>query len=49
MIGLGRFSTVYGHFDLTTKHRETHGCVVSTVATDALVLQHQAISIHNAD
>ena len=34
---------------LTHKHRETHGCVVSTVATDALVLKHQAISIHNAD
>ena len=31
---------------LTLKHRETHGCVVSTVATDALVLNHQAISIH---
>ena len=38
-----RFST------LTLKHRETHGCVVSTMATDALVLKHQAISIHNAD
>ena len=34
---------------LTPKHRDTHGCVVSTVATDALVLKHQAISIHNAD
>ena len=34
---------------LTLKHGETHGCVVSTVATDALVLKHQAISIHNAD
>ena len=34
---------------LTPKHRETHGCVVSTVATDVLVLKHQAISIHNAD
>ena len=34
---------------LTLKHRETHGCVVSIVATDALVLKHQAISIHNAD
>ena len=34
---------------LTLKHRETHGCVVSTVATDALVLKHQAISIHSAD
>ena len=36
-------------FELTLKHRETHGCVVSTVTTDALVLKHQAISIHNAD
>ena len=36
-------------YKLTPKHRETHGCVVSTVATDALVLKHQAISIHNAD
>ena len=35
--------------ELTLKHRETHGCVVSTVATDALVLKHQAISIHNAE
>ena len=34
---------------LTPKHRETRGSVVSTVATDALVLKHQAISIHNAD
>ena len=34
---------------LTLKHRETHRCVVSTVATDALVLKHHAISIHNAD
>ena len=37
------------HGVLTLKHRETHGCVVSTVATDAPVLKHQAISIHNAD
>ena len=35
--------------ELTLKHRETHGCVVSSVATDALVLKHQAISTHNAD
>ena len=35
--------------ELTSKHWETHKCVVSTVATDALVLKHQAISIHNAD
>ena len=34
---------------LTLKHRETNGCVVSTMATDALVLKHQVISIHNAD
>ena len=34
---------------LITKHRETHGCVVRTVASDALVLKYQAISIHNAD
>ena len=34
---------------LTLKHQETHGCVVSTVATDALVLKHQVTSILNAD
>ena len=34
---------------LTLKHWETHGCIVSTVATDVLVLKHQAISNHNAD
>ena len=34
---------------LTLKHREMHGCVVSTVATDALVLKHQAISILSTD
>ena len=34
---------------LTLKHRETHGCVVSTVATDALVLKHQAINILSTD
>ena len=42
-------SNVPGANGLTLKHRETHGCVVCTVATDALVLKHQAISIHNAD
>ena len=35
--------------DLTLKHRETYGCVVSTAATDALVLKHQVISTLNAD
>ena len=38
-----------GHGRLTLKHRETHGCVVSTVATDALVLKHQAISNLSTD
>ena len=32
---------------LTLKHREMQGCVVSTVATNALVLKHLDISIHN--
>ena len=36
-----------GH--LTHKKMEMHGCLLTTVATDALVLKHQAISIHNAD
>ena len=40
---------IYRYSRLTPKHRETHGCVVCTVATDVLVLKHQAISIHNAD
>ena len=31
------------------KHQEMYGCIVSTVAPDALVLKHQAISILNAD
>ena len=34
---------------LTHKQLETHGCVLSTVATDVLVLKHQAITIHTAD
>ena len=33
---------------LTHKDLETHGCVLSTVATDALVLEHQAIGTHSA-
>ena len=55
--GLGYVSdstiqTQSGYFNcvvLTLKHQEAHGHVVSTVATDALVLKHQAISIRNAD
>ena len=34
---------------LTHKQLEMYGCIFSPVATDALVLKHQAISIHSAD
>ena len=40
---------LYFYVSLTHKQLETHGCVLSTVATDALVLKHQAISIHSAE
>ena len=43
------WNTLQTYTSLTPKKRETHVCVVSTVATDALVLKHQTISIHNAD
>ena len=46
MAHMGKLDILRG---LTLKHRETHGCVVSTVATDALVLKHQAISILSTD
>ena len=36
-------------FFLPPKQLEMHGCVLNTVATDALVLKHQAISIHSAN
>ena len=32
---------------LTHKQLETHGCILSTVATDTLALKHQDISIHS--
>ena len=34
---------------LSHKQLEMHGAILSTVATDALVLKHQAISIHTVD
>ena len=34
---------------LTYEQLETHGCMQSTVATDDVVLKHQAIGTHNAD
>ena len=33
------------HKELILKHQEMYGCIVSIVATDALVLKHQAIYI----
>ena len=39
----------YWKLHLTPKQLETHGCILSTVATNAQVLKHQAISTHNAD
>ena len=37
-----------GANQLTHKRLEMHGYLISTVPADALVLVHQAISIHNA-
>ena len=34
---------------LTPIHLEMHGCILSTVAADALVLMHHTIIIHSAD
>ena len=36
-------------YGLTHRWLKTNGCVLNTVATDALVLKHQAISIHSAN
>ena len=35
--------------ELTHKHLEMLGSVLSTVATDALMMKQQAISTHNAE
>ena len=40
---------LYFYVSLTHKQLETYGRVLSTVAIDALVLKHQAISIHSAE
>ena len=34
---------------LTHRQLETQGCILINVATDALVLKYQAISIHSVD
>ena len=36
-------------WSLTHKRLQIHGCLLSTEATDALVLKHQAISTYRAD
>ena len=36
-------------YSLTNKLLQTHRCILSTLATDPLLLKHQAISIHSAD
>ena len=35
--------------DAIHKQLETHGYVLNTVTSDALVLKHQTISVHSAD
>ena len=44
-----KMSVCLGLEFLTHKQLKTHGCVISIVAIDALVLKHQAISIHIVD
>ena len=49
-----QYNIQYSHHEnikppITLKHLELQGCVLTTVATDALVLKHQAISNHSAD
>ena len=48
-IGPGEYILLTHHVVVTHKQLEQHGCVLSTMATDALVLKHQAISTHSAD
>ena len=46
---INAFQCDVNNLTLTYKQLATHGCVHSTLATDALVLKYQAISIHTAD
>ena len=34
---------------LTHEQLETHACIISTVATDALMIKHRVMGIHSAD
>ena len=45
----GSYTTNTKFNKLTLKHREAPAGVISTVATDALVLKHQAISTRSTD
>ena len=38
----------YGNI-LTHKQVETYGCIINTLATDGLVLEHQGISINSTE
>ena len=40
---------MYFYVSLTHTQLEMHGCILSIVATDALVHKHQVISINSAD
>ena len=42
-------STQFKQRELTHKQQEMHGYILNTLATDAVVLKHQVISIHSAD
>ena len=44
-----RVGSLFANKGWSHKKLETHGCVLSTVSTDALVLNHRAISIRSAD
>ena len=39
----------YTNIWLTPRQLETHGCILSTIPTDAPVLEHQALSTNSAD
>ena len=40
---------IFSFHELTRKQLERHGFILSTVATDALMLKHQTISNYSAD
>ena len=48
-LNLNRYAIYSKLVKLTNKKLETNGCVLITEATEALVLNHQAISMHSVD